>query len=134
VIIDQIAKDATSRGTVYVSLTAKDKLESKTRTAVFFTSETSPAPLATTITVTNAVTGGSDTVKVTGLAEGDIVSVYAVASGGTALGTATVASGDTQATVSGVDMLNAAGGTCYVTVTKVNKWESARTAKLYVKQ
>ena len=46
--------------------------------------------------------------------------------------TATVADGATEATVSKTDMLNATGGTAYVTVTKVNKLESTRTAKTYV--
>ena len=92
----------------------------------------STAPVATVITVTNGSTGSADTVKVTGLEAGDIVNVYGAATGGTVLETATVADGATDATVSKTDMLSATGGSTYVTVTKVNKLESTRTAKTYV--
>ncbi|MBW7474975.1 hypothetical protein K0T92_09480 [Paenibacillus oenotherae] len=130
VTIEQIAATA---GSVYVSVTSTDKLES-VRTVKAYDSEISAAPAATAITVTNAATGSADTVKVTGLAAGDIVNVYGVATGGTVLETATVAEDATEVTVSKVDMLTVSGGTAYVTVTKANKLESTRVAKAYVTQ
>ncbi|MBB3069111.1 hypothetical protein FHS14_002098, partial [Paenibacillus baekrokdamisoli] len=128
VTIDQLGAAA---GSVYVSVKSTDKLESA-RTLKAYDSETSVAPVATAITVTNNSTGSADTVKVTGLAAGDVVNVYNVATGGTVLETATVADGATEATISKTDLLTAIGGTAYVTVTKANKLESARTAKAYV--
>ncbi|WP_219839280.1 hypothetical protein [Paenibacillus sp. R14(2021)] len=128
VTITQITAAA---GSVYVSVTSTDKLESA-RTAKTYDGEISVAPLATTITVANNPTGSADTVKVTGLVEGDVVNVYSAATGGTAIGTATVASGATDVTISDEDLLTATGGSVYVTVTKANKLESTRTAKTYL--
>ena len=85
--------------------------------------EISATLLATAITVVNDVTGKADRVKVTGLEEGDIVNVYSVATGGTVLGTATVAKDAIDATVSGIDLLRATGGRVYATVTKADKLE-----------
>ncbi|WP_212758651.1 hypothetical protein, partial [Paenibacillus sinopodophylli] len=127
VTIDQLG---TATGLVYVSVKNADKLESA-RTSKAYDSETSAVLAATSIAVTNNATGTADTVKVTGLAEGDIVNVYAAATGGTALDTATVASGATEVTISKNDLLIATGGTAYVSVTKANKLESARTAAKY---
>ncbi|MGO4549452.1 hypothetical protein AB4Z29_32320, partial [Paenibacillus sp. 2TAB23] len=101
------------------------------RTVKAYDAEITAAPAAATITVTNSPTGEADTVKVTGLAEGDIVNVYAAATGGTALDTATVANGATEVTISETDLLTATGGTAYVTVTKANKLESTRTGAKY---
>ena len=126
-----IAQLGATASNVYVSVKSTDKLESA-RTLKAYTAEISTAPVATAITVVNDVTGSADTVKVTGLEAGDIVNVYGVSTGGTVLETATVADGATEATVSKTDMLNATGGSAYVTVTKVNKLESTRTAKTYV--
>ncbi|WP_212758671.1 hypothetical protein, partial [Paenibacillus sinopodophylli] len=127
VTITQLGATASS---VYVSVVNDGKLES-TRTVKAYDAEITAAPVGTTITATNNATGTADTVKVTGLAEGDIVNVYAAATGGTALDTATVASGATEVTISKNDLLTATGGTAYVSVTKANKLESARTAAKY---
>ncbi|MCX7922310.1 MAG: hypothetical protein N3B21_09910, partial [Clostridia bacterium] len=127
ITITQIAATA---GNVYVSVTSTSKNESA-RTAKAYDSETSAALLATAITVTNNYVGTNDTVVVTGLAEGDVVKVYSAATAGTVLGTATVATGETSATVS-IAQLGSTGGTVYVSVTKVNKLESTRTSKTFV--
>ncbi|MGO4546816.1 hypothetical protein AB4Z29_18625, partial [Paenibacillus sp. 2TAB23] len=111
VTIEQLGATASS---VYVGVKSVDKLVS-TRTTKAYDAEISAAPAAATITITNSPTGGADTVKVTGLAEGDIVNVYGVATGGTVLETATVAEGATEVTVSKTDLLTATGGTAYVT-------------------
>ncbi|AZN39200.1 hypothetical protein [Paenibacillus albus] len=118
-------------GTAYVSVKRVDQLESKVRLAKKFDTETSAAPAAASVTIVNGPTGKADTVKVTGLAAGDSINVYGVSKAGTALATQTVASNQTEATASLADMLTATGGTAYVTVTKVNKVESARVAKSY---
>jgi hypothetical protein len=125
-----IAQLGVAAGMVYVSNASINKDES-TRLAVAYTSETSAAPLATAVTVTNNSLGTSDTVAVTGLAAGDVVNVYSAATAGTLLGTATVADSATTATVS-ITQLGTAAGTVYVTVTKSGKAESARTAKAYL--
>jgi hypothetical protein len=129
VSIAQIATSATSVGSVYVSVTSTAKLES-TRTSKTYSSETSAALTAAAITATNA-TGANDTVVVTGLAEGDLVTVYSVAKDGTNLGTATVGTGSTTATVSLSADLGTKAGSVYVSVTRVGKFESTRLAKAY---
>ncbi|MGO4375490.1 hypothetical protein AB4Z21_33005, partial [Paenibacillus sp. MCAF20] len=126
----EIEQLGTAKGNVYVTVTNEGKLES-TRILKAYDADASPALVATAITVTNNGTGKEDTVKVTGLAEGDVVSVYSAATGGTALETGTVEEGETEVTISKVDLLNAAGGTVYVTVAKGDKAESIRTAKTY---
>jgi hypothetical protein len=128
VSIDQLGITA---GTVYVSVTKSGKVESA-RTAKTYLAETAvAAPLASTIAVTNNYTGTSDTISVTGLVPGEIVKTYSVASGGTATGTATVASGATSVTIS-VPQLSIAAGNVYVSLTAANNLESARTVKAYL--
>ncbi len=129
--IKQIAKNAKTTGTVYVSVENLEELESS-RTAVKYDTEVSVAPAAKTITVENNKTGAKDTIKVTDLTEGDIVKVYNVAKDGEAKATSeAVAEGGKEATIEVKDLLESTGGTVYVTVTKPNKDESSRTAVKY---
>uniref|UniRef100_UPI001FE90A3E IMP dehydrogenase n=1 Tax=Paenibacillus sinopodophylli TaxID=1837342 RepID=UPI001FE90A3E len=65
-----------------------------------------------------------------GLVEGDVVNVYKAATGGTAIGTATVGTGATTATVT-IEQLGAAAGSVYVSVKKAGQLESTRTVKAY---
>ncbi|MGD8188939.1 beta strand repeat-containing protein [Brevibacillus ginsengisoli] len=129
-----IAQLGTGAGTVYVSVTSPGKTES-TRTAKAYDAEPivlvqTDAPLASNITVTNNSAPTTDTVKVSGLTAGDVVQVYDASSGGTVLGTATVAAGQTSATVS-IAQLGTGAGTVYVSVTSPGKTESTRTTKTY---
>ncbi len=129
--IKQIAKNAKTTGTVYVSVENVEELES-TRTAVKYDTEVSAAPAAKTITVENNKKGAEDTIKVTDLTEGDIVKVYNVAKDGEVKATSeAVADGGKEATIKVKDLLESTGGTVYVTVTKPNKDESSRTAVKY---
>ncbi|MGW6150616.1 hypothetical protein ACWFN4_24865 [Bacillus mycoides] len=129
--IKQIAKNAKTAGTVYVSVENVDGLESP-RTAVKYDTEVSAAPAAKTITVENNKKGAEDTIKVTDLTEGDIVKVYNVAKDGEVKATSeAVADGGKEATIKVEDLLESTGGTVYVTVTKPNKDESSRTAVKY---
>ncbi|MBA4686678.1 MAG: fibronectin type III domain-containing protein [Candidatus Galacturonibacter soehngenii] len=116
-------------GNVYVTIKKEGKLESA-RTAKAFTSETSASLAATAITVVNNYIGTDDTIKVTGLTEGDVINVYDTASGGTLIGSKTVESGSSEVTIS-TPQLGSSAGNIYVTVTKLNKLESARTKKAY---
>ncbi|EGD47346.1 hypothetical protein Cpap_1929 [Ruminiclostridium papyrosolvens DSM 2782] len=125
-----ITQLGTEAGKVYVTLTSAGKLES-TRTEVAYTEEaTSTAPVADNITVTNNVTGKSDTVKVTGLEAGDVVKVYKDDTVTATLGTATVAATATEATVT-IRQLGVEEGKVYVTVTSPGKKESTRVEKAY---
>ncbi|MBB3073301.1 hypothetical protein FHS14_006340, partial [Paenibacillus baekrokdamisoli] len=117
-------------GTAYVTVTKANKLESARTAKVYVTEPVSVAPVAANITATNNKVGVDDKVVVTGLAAGDVVNVYSVATGGTAIGTATVADGATEATVT-IDQLGAAAGNVYVSVKSAGKLESTRTAKAY---
>ncbi|MGN5648470.1 hypothetical protein [Bacillus sp. Brlt_9] len=129
--IKQIAKNAKTTGTIYVSVENVEELESP-RTAVKYDTEVSAAPAAKTIVVKNNKNGVEDTIQVTDLTEGDIVKVYNVAKDGEAKATSeAVAEGGKEATIEMKDLLESTGGTVYVTVTKPNKDESSRTAVKY---
>ncbi|MGG0375505.1 IMP dehydrogenase, partial [Bacillus toyonensis] len=84
------------------------------------------APEADKITVANNKKTTDDKITVTGLKAGDKVNVYSAATGGTAIGTVTVADGKTEATVTKTDGLVAAGGTVYVSIQSKDELESAR--------
>jgi hypothetical protein len=123
---------------VYVTVTSTipaNKLESE-RVAVSYTkAPQSTKPVDTNITITNNA-GIPDTVKVTGLAAGDIVKVYSAATGGLAIGSAMALakSGATityEALVSVIQLGNT-GSTAYVTVTSPSKLESDRAGQTYI--
>ncbi|MCM3786027.1 S-layer homology domain-containing protein [Neobacillus mesonae] len=119
----------TGAGSVYVTVTKPGKAESAvTEKAYLAEVVKTAAPAASAITVTN-VTGGADTVAVSGLEAGDTVNVYTSSTGTTVAGTEIVAEGETVATVS--LELNEAGGDIWVTVTKADQSESDRTIKAY---
>ncbi|MFD0681751.1 MULTISPECIES: hypothetical protein [unclassified Paenibacillus] len=82
------------------------------------------------IRVENRLAGTQDVVTVTGLSAGDIVKVYADAGASSPLGSATVSSGSTGASVT-IGQLGTAAGHVYVTVTQPPFSESRRTIKLY---
>lgn len=118
----------TDKGSVYVTVTNTKAPESN-RVKVDFMAEP-VAPQATNIIVNNNALGIADTIKVSGLTEGDTIKVYKASSGGTAIGTQTVGSGETSATVS-VDQLGVVAGKVYVSVTPDKGVESLRTLKAY---
>ncbi|TXK85995.1 immunoglobulin-like domain-containing protein [Paenibacillus sp. N3.4] len=125
----------TSAGTVFVSVTSAGKTESartsKDYMAEPIVDEVTTAPSANQVTVVNNPVGTADTVTVNGLTAGDVVKVYNTSTGGTAVGTGTVATGATNVTVS-IPQLGAAAGTVFVSVTSTGKTESARTSKNYI--
>ncbi|SEO30647.1 hypothetical protein [Paenibacillus sp. OV219] len=122
----------TVTGYVYVSVNKDGGLESA-RLKVAFGTDGSTALLASAITVTNNYTGNQDEVSVTGLTEGDVITLYAAASGGTALATSSaVATAETTASIEQTDLLTVAGGSVFVSVTKKDKKESTRTKQTYI--
>lgn len=124
-----ITQLGTSAGSVYVSVTGESKLESG-RVQVDYAAESSSTAISSdNIAVTNNA-GTADTVEVTGLTEKDVVKVYSAAKGGSTLGSATVASYGTYATVT-ISQLGTAAGSIYVSVTSDNKTESSRTKAEY---
>ena len=125
-----ITQLGTSAGSVYITVTSTDKLESSC-TELSYEPETQAETLTTSsISVTNNK-GSVDTVKVTGLASGDIIKIYNAASGGTVLGIATVSTYDSSVNIS-IDQLGTVAGKIYVTLTSVNENESKRTEVSYV--
>lgn len=112
-------------GSVYVSITSKNKLESNRVKAVYSAEAKSGAPLTGNITVINNA-GMSDTVKVTGLNSDDVVNIYDSAKAGNLLGTATVSTYDSSVTIP-VTQLGSAAGSVYVSVTGKARLESERT-------
>lgn len=118
-----------ANGSLYLSRASKGKFESP-RIKVDYTSEPSSEGVSSDqVTVTNNA-GKADTVVVSELAAGDIVKVYSDAAGGSLLGTATVASNNTQATVS-ISQLGSAAGSVYITVTTKGRTESGRIRAYY---
>ncbi len=122
-----VAQLGTAGGSVYVSVTRTGKLESSSIEAKY-DPEGKSTP-ATYVKVTNNA-GAADTVYVSGLAANDVVNVYDQDKGGKLLGTATVATYSSDATVS-IEQLGSAKGIVYVTVTSPNKLESNRTPAEY---
>ncbi len=115
-------------GTVYVTKLTSGNTES-TRTAKTYSAEpVSTAPVVANVSVTNNYQSTPDTVNVSGLANGDVVKVYATSSSTTALGTAT--SSGSSVTVS-IPQIGVKAGTAYVSITSTNKWESPKTAVTY---
>ncbi|MGG0884345.1 hypothetical protein ABE215_02290 [Brevibacillus parabrevis] len=88
------------------------------------------APDVATIAVTNNPVGTNDTVVVSSLVAGDVVKVYDAATNGTKIGEATVAVGQTSATVT-ITQLGVASGSVWVTVTNTGKTESNRVEQTY---
>ncbi|UUZ90407.1 hypothetical protein LJK87_31425 [Paenibacillus sp. P25] len=89
------------------------------------------APSPGSIEVQNRLAGTPDTVTVTGLAAGDTVKVYSdPVSAGDLLGSATVASGMTNAVVT-VSQIGEEKGLLYVTVTRPSYSESRRILKTF---
>ncbi len=112
-------------GSVYVTITSPNKLESDRIKADYSSEAVTPAITSSAVTINNH-SGAPDTLEITGLTEGDTVRVYDSLYGGKILGTATVGSYGTYATVS-VPQLGTTAGSVYITVTSVNKLESERT-------
>ena len=126
-----IAQLGSGAGSVFVSVTASGSLESNKVSQTYIAEVTSVTPSAGNITVTNNTTGTADTVKLTGLLAGDVVKVYKDGTVTTTLGTATVATGATTATVT-ITQLGTAAGSVFVSVTSKGDKESARTEKTYL--
>jgi hypothetical protein len=127
--IVSISQLGTDTGSVYVSVTGKGKSESS-RVQVGYSAESKSNTLvANNIVVTNNV-GADDTVQVSGVSSGEVVNVYDAAKGGNLLGTATVASGSTSATII-ISQLGATAGSAYVSLTDPNKLEGDRTQATY---
>ncbi|MBE1446624.1 hypothetical protein [Paenibacillus sp. OAS669] len=87
-----------------------------------------PAP--SLIRVDNRPAGTSDLVTVSGLSPGDVVKVYADGGAASPIGSSTVSSGSSSATVI-IDQLGSAGGHIYVTVTQPSYSESRRVVKSF---
>ncbi|WP_162848572.1 carboxypeptidase regulatory-like domain-containing protein [Paenibacillus nanensis] len=90
----------------------------------------SESPHPANISIANNLSGRLDTITVTGLKAGDLISVYRTADDADKLGEATVAEGQTSAIVK-VLQLGAESGQVYVSVTSLGKLESARVVKAY---
>lgn len=124
-----ITQLGSSAGSVYITRTSKNKLES-TRTKVDYLAEAQSSPLKESqITVINNA-GMSDTIRVTGLQGGDVVKVYNAAKAGTLLGSETVTTYGSSVTIS-VTQLGAEAGSVYVSLTNPSKLESQRTEVTY---
>ncbi len=119
-------------GSIYVSVTSKNKIESARIPVAYEAEALSDAPSAENVTVNNNVKI-SDTVLVSGLNEKDIVKVYNAASDGKLLGSKTVPSSGTEVTLN-ISQLGGASGYIYVSVTSTEKAESPRTKVAYTSE
>jgi len=125
-----IAQLGTASGNVYVTVASAGTSESK-RVMAPYLAEVSSADLSPDqIVVTNNIVGTSDTIYVSGLNTGDVIKAYNAKTKGNRLGTATVAAGETSATIS-VTQLGAAAGSVYVSVTSVGKQEGGSIEAKY---
>ncbi len=124
-----VAQLGTAAGSVYISVTNSGKLESNRTKADYSDEGKSAEPEDKNITINNN-SGAADTVKVTGLTAGDVVRVYSAETGGKLLGSATVTTYGSEATVT-IDQLGTTIGKVFVTVTGTNKAESKRVVADY---
>jgi hypothetical protein len=120
----------TGAGSVYVSVVDPNELESNRVEVDYFAQAQSDALDTSNIVVTNNV-GASDTVQVSDISVGEVVNVYGSATGGNLLGTATVATGATSATIS-IPQLGTSAGSVYVSLVEPNKLESSRVQVGYL--
>jgi hypothetical protein len=126
ITVTQLGSDS---GSVYLTITNSGKLESA-RAKIDYSSESSTdIPVTGNILICNN-SGASDTITVTGLLANDIIKVYTASTGGSLLGTATVPSGGSEATVS-IKQLGSGSGTVYISITSSGKTESSRIAAVY---
>jgi hypothetical protein len=124
--IDQLGTNA---GSIYVSITNKNKSESPRVEIAYSDESKSKTVNASKIVVTNNV-GADDTVQVSGVSSGEVINVYDAEKGGNLLGTSTVASGSISATIT-ISQLGYDKGKVYVSLVEANKLESDRTEVSY---
>jgi len=124
-VVVPITQLGINAGSAYVSVTNLGKVEGN-RTKVDYLAEAqTDSPIAGNITIENNV-GKADTVTVTGLVANDVINVYSGGTSGNLLGTATVISGSSEATVS-IQQIGTAAGSLYISVKSLGKTESSRT-------
>lgn len=124
-VVISITQLGTSSGSVYISRSSSNKVESDRVKVDYLEEQSSDNPKAENIVVTNNA-GSADTVQVNGISAGDVVNVYDSAKGGNLLGTAAVEGTGMQATVS-IPQLGTNGGSVYISIVNSNKCESSRT-------
>lgn len=125
-----IPQIGTGAGTLYISLTSKGENESD-RVSVAYSGEVASSAISVaSVAITNNASNIADTIQVSNLSAGDIIKVYDSSKGGIVLGTATVASGKTDATIT-VTQLGSNAGKVYLTVTGKNRLESGKTEIAY---
>ncbi|EOG8706676.1 hypothetical protein ACLJKH_001024, partial [Bacillus cereus] len=93
--------------------------------------EKSGALKVANVKIENKKTGDTDSIQVSELEEGDIIKVYSTLTAKTEMINSKVQSEENTTTIAKKDLLDSKGGKVYVTVTKVNKEESARTEVSY---
>jgi len=125
-----VSQLGTAVGSVYVSVTGKGMLESSRVAKSYSAESASTIPVVANITIINNVVGTSDTVKITGLSSGDVMKIYDQATGGSLLGSATVATTATEATVT-IAQLGTVAGSVYASITSKGQIESNRIEKAY---
>ena len=127
ITISQLGTDA---GSIYVSLTDTNKLESE-RVKADYSGETSSQKINDSdISITNR-SGSADTIDIINLSQNDVIKVYDLAKGGNLLGTATIAAGDTKASIS-ITQLGTSDGSVYISRKSSNKAESERIKADYL--
>ena len=120
----KIAQMGNSAGTVYIAVMSKGMLESS-RVAVKYNAELkSKTSDSDYIYIVNN-SGTGDTITVGGVSDSDVIKVYDSPIMGRVLGTATVGTYASDATIK-INQLGLNGGTVYIAVTSKNKLESER--------
>ena len=132
-VLINVGSLGTSGGTLYVTITAPGGYESARTSKLFDADPTTDMLTPGQITITNNLTGTADTIKVTGLSAGDVVSLYNGQYDASAIATATVPAGSTIATLTVAD-LGEGAGVVYLAAKHGSLAEGSRTAKSYSAQ
>ncbi len=133
IVISQLNMFATSTaGSVYITVKGAGKRES-TKLTVPYKTDVTTTPIVSNFVVKNAKSSANDTMIVSGVTSGDIVKVYFDARFLSANYTSSaVTAGSTSLTITSSSLFNtSSGGTVYVTITNVDKYESTKTAISY---
>ncbi len=121
--ISQIGENG---GTLYLTRTSTNKLESNP-ISINFKAEKSTPPSADNITVTNNPAGTNDTVAVTGLSKDDIVYVYSFDGTNYKCIATGTADADLLTSTITIEQLGTAGGKIYISVKSAEQLESDKT-------
>lgn len=125
-----VSQLGSNKGSVYISLIKKGKLESDRLKADYSSESTTDTPSIGNITIVNNA-GTSDTINITGVNANSTIKVYDSEIGGALLASAVVPASKTEVTIT-VTQLGSSAGSVYISASGTAKIESTRVKVDYL--